>query len=290
MKTAYGAFFGMSILFAVGLAQADVAAVHYHKALALKNQKKTDLAILELKKALANREDYAAAHLSLGILYRQQKEYSKAIFHLEKAADLEPKSAEAHLSLGKAYHYVGRKEEALVSLEKALKLDPNDLHIRYTLGVMFLGKDPTKAIEYLHAVVKAKPTEADFNHQLGLAYRKATNQLTGPKNKDKRTEFLKEAEKYLLKAAAVKEDAGLEFDLGVLFRRTERASLAIEHYENAVRLDPRMAAAFWDLGILYSQAKEYGNAIRCYENYEKLTGGKDNIAKKRLEELREKTK
>lgn len=259
-----------------GAALADQASAHYHKALALKRQGKVDQAIGELKKALEQREDYAAAHYSIGVLYRQKNEHSKALFHLEKAVRSEPKNAQAHYSLGLAYFQAGRKGDALLSLKRAAELDPKNHQIQHQVGVLLIRSNPKGAIPYLEAAVKAKPDEPDYLHQLGLAYRRAGN--------------LKRAEGYMLQAAAKKEDAKIEFDLGVLYRRMTKPFKAIERYEKAIRLDPKLAPAYWDVAHMYSQAKRPDDAVKAFESYLRLRGdGKDaDIARKRIKELKRK--
>ena len=72
---------GISLLslFAGGLARADRASTHYHKAMALKRQGKIDEAIAAMRQALEARNDYAAAHRSIGVLYRQRKQYGPSV-------------------------------------------------------------------------------------------------------------------------------------------------------------------------------------------------------------------
>lgn len=257
---------------------ADQASAHYHKGLAYKRQGKINLAIQELEKALEQREGYAAAHHSLGMLYRKKGNLTQALNHLEQAARLEPKSGLIQYSLGIAYHRAGRRGDAIVALTKAAKLSPKDHQIQAQLGVLLIRKNPKGAIPYLQAAVKAKPGEADYLHQLGLAYRRTRN--------------LKKAEHYMLKADGIQKSAKLSFDLGVLYRRQEKKFKAIEHYESAIRQDPKLAAAYWDLGHMYTQAKRDDEAIRAYQQYLKLKGrSKDaSIARKRIRELKKQKK
>lgn len=272
-----------------GRAAADQASAHLHKAMAHKKEGKADEAIAELKKALEQREAYAAAHHSLGMLYREKGELPKAIQHLERAAQLEPKSAMLHYSLGITYFKADRKQDALRSLTEAARLDPKDVQVQAQLGVLLIRTDPQKAIPYLEAAVKLKPDHPDYAHQLGLAYRRTSANLTAPAQAKQRDDYLRRAERYFLKAAEKKESAELEFDLGALYRRLDKVDEAIKHYEKAIQLKPKMAAAHWDLGHMYVKAKRNDEAIESYKQYLKLAGegAKDaDIAKKRIKELK----
>jgi superkiller protein 3 len=273
----------------VGSARADQAATHYHRAMALKAKGKTDLAIKALSEALVERENYAAAHRSLGVLYRQKKNYTKATIHLERAVALEPNSAETHFSLGLCYFRVNRRDDAIKALRRAVQLKPNEPQHQAALGSALIRTDPKLAAEHLERAVKLKPQDSDHLHQLGLAYRKVSSRLTKPDQRKDREAYLKRAEEHFTRALALKEDAALHFDLGALYRRTERLFKAISHYEKAVQLDPRLAPAYWDLGIMYKRTKQYDQAIDAYQKYLELTGptGKvAEIAKKRISELK----
>lgn len=272
---------GLSVLlfgFAPQRAWADEAATHYHKAMAYKKANKIDEAMGELHKAISLREDYAAAHYSLGILYRQKKQMEPAIMHLERAVKIDPKAAPAHYSLGIAYQQINKTEEALAEMQRAVELDNKDIQSRAQLGMLLIRKDPKLAIPHLETVVKAKPDDAEYVHQLGLAYRKANRN--------------KEAEQYLLKAAGMKDNSETEFDLGVLYRRQNKHEQAAEHYEKAIKLDAKMAPAYWDLGHTYEQLKRYDEATQSFNMYLKLQGdAKDaHIARLRIQEIKEKQK
>lgn len=267
----------VAIAMTSGLARGDESASYYHQAMVFKQQGRVDKAIDALKAALEIRENYAAAHFSLGILYRQQKETELAMKHLERASKLDSKSAQTLYSLGLAYHQANRLDDALVVLTKAAGLAPKDDAIHAGLGALLIRKEPARAIQHLLVAVKIKPDDAEYLHQLGLAYRKA-NQY-------------EQAEKYLLRSSELKPNADTEFDLGVLYRRLEKQEKAKAHYEEALRLNPKLAAAAWDIAHIYTQLKQYDEAIQAYRTYLKLSkGGKDNaIAQKRIEELKGQT-
>lgn len=266
----------VSVIFFSGAVFADAASSHYRKALAYKRQGNVDQAIESLKKALELREDYAAVHHSLGMLYRKKNRLDKSIRHLEEAARLEPKSADIQYSLGLAYLMDKRLKPALKAMRLAAKLKPKDAQIQAGLGSLLIREDPKQATVHLLRAVKAKPNEYEYVQQLGLAFRKAKN--------------YKQAEKYLLKSVSMKEDASTHFNLGVLYRRMDKAQKSVNHYEEAIRLDPKMAPAFWDVAHMYTQLKRDDDAIKAYENYLALKGhsGDAAIARKRIKELKKK--
>jgi protein O-GlcNAc transferase len=270
-------------------ANADRASTLYRQAIAYKKQGKIPQAIAKLKDALQERSNYAAAHRSLGILYRRLKKYPKATYHLEQAAKLEPQSAQVHYSLGLVYFRAGHRAKAAKSLNKAATLDPKNAQLLASLGAVLIRMDPEQALRVLHKAVKLKPQDGEMLHQLGLAYRKAAGRAARLRQKAKVAPYMKKAEKYMVLASAFADkSARLHFDLGVLYRRTDRLNQAISHYERAVSLDPKLASAWWDLGHVYSKVKRNDDAVKAYQKYIDLRGGSGaaNIARKRIKGLK----
>jgi len=270
-------------------AQADEASSLYHQAMAYKKQHKYNDAIVKLKAAIVARDDYAAAHYSLGILYRKQKKNDKAIKHLERATKLEGQSGKIFYSLGLAYYAAGQKKKALTALDKAAAMEPNNDQLVASLGTLLIRFDPERALRHLHHAVKLKPQDGGHLHQLGLAYRRAAGRAFRQRKKAKGDKYMAQAEKYLVQATAfLDKNAKLHFDLGVLYRRLERTKKAVHHYERALELNPKLAAAWWDLGHMYANDKRNDDAVKAYQKYIDLKGGsKDaSIARKRLKELK----
>lgn len=268
-------------------ALADRATSHYHKAIALKRQGKYDAAIQELKAALAGRSDYAAAHRSIGILYRKKGDYTRAVTHLKKAAELEPKSADVHYSLGLALYRAGKKTEAMAALSKAAKLEPKDARLLGQLGIMLIRRNPGRAIYYLEKAVRLKPQSGKYLHQLGVAHRKAAAFAGRAHRESDRKKHLHQAEKYLVRASALEDTAGLHFDMGVLYRSLADPRKAIAHYEKAVKRKPTMAPAWWDLALMYRKLERDADAVKAYRKFIALRSGSKSakIAKDRIEAL-----
>lgn len=269
-------------------AWADRAATYYHKAMAHKKQGQIAKAIEALQQAIAARKDYAEAHRSLGILYRKQGKIDQAVRYLKAAAALQPRSAEVHYSLGLAYFAARKRDLAMTSLAKAVELKPNDARYAAQYGILAIRLSPEVAIRYLKKAVQLSPESADYLHQLGLACRRAATKAARVDNKELRELRLQQAEKYLLEAARRKDDAGLHYDLAVLYRYKGAEAKAIEHYEYAVSLNPKLAAAWWDLGHVYTNAKQFDQAVKAYEQYLKLQSkSKDaEVARQRIKDLK----
>jgi tetratricopeptide (TPR) repeat protein len=78
-----------------------------------------------------------------------------AMKYLEKALTLDPKSREANAIAGEFISLLGDDDSALKFLEQAKAL--GDTEVLYTMGMMFVSKDASRAIGYLEEYLKHYP-------------------------------------------------------------------------------------------------------------------------------------
>jgi tetratricopeptide (TPR) repeat protein len=60
------------------------------------------------------------------------------------------------------------------------------------------------------------------------------------------------------------DNAVLVFKYGFSLERFNKPELALQYYQRAAELDPKMAQAFFGQGDIYKQLKEHGKAIDAY--------------------------
>lgn len=270
------------LLAAAAPAFADKSAdASYKEGLAYKQEGKTDDAIKALEEAVATNPKHLMAWSSLGALYKQKKDFTKAIDAYEHATALLPanpsdKKSAAVLwaNLGGAYANpeVKKYDQALAALLTSCKLDPTEPNTRALLGSVQRKKgDNAGAITNLEIAVKAQPNNADWQHNLGVAYRFA-----------KRDD---DAIKAFNAAIAINgNDPTYHFDLAVVYRRKQDPDKAIPEYEKATSLDPANADGWFDLGFMYKENHENDKAIDAMQHYLALKKGKDPDGEKRVTE------
>ncbi|HEX7045288.1 MAG TPA: tetratricopeptide repeat protein, partial [Burkholderiales bacterium] len=71
--------------------------------------------------------------------------------------------------------------------------------------------------------------------------------------------------------AAGANDATVWYNLGVLLADMERPREAVEAYEAALRLDPRMPDGHYNLALLYEALAQHKQALRHMAQYRRLT-------------------
>ncbi|MBD2622192.1 tetratricopeptide repeat protein [Microcystis flos-aquae FACHB-1344] len=88
-------------------------------------QKKYELALADLNKAMKLNPNYALAYSGRGELYYYQKKYELALADFNKAIELDSKLAEAYSNRGLLYSYQQKYELALADWNKAIDINPN---------------------------------------------------------------------------------------------------------------------------------------------------------------------
>ena len=108
-----------------------------------------------------------------GSTYLRRKQYLKAIASLSEAHDLEPSRLEGRLNLGAALYLAQRPGEAVEHLKYVLAFDPQNTVAMLNLSATYdaLGQID-ESITLLEQLVKERPTWADANYNLAVAYLK----------------------------------------------------------------------------------------------------------------------
>lgn len=139
----------------------------------------------------------------------------------------EPDRAEAHHALGVALDGEGKAEEAREALQRAWALDPGRADFTHDLGVAWLlAGEPEKALPLLRRCLIQRPGDQRAVNNLavclGLAGRR-------------------EEAFALLRASQT--EAAASNNMGVICRLTGARSEALDHFREALTLDPGLTAA-----------------------------------------------
>ncbi|HTT21350.1 MAG TPA: tetratricopeptide repeat protein [Candidatus Sulfotelmatobacter sp.] len=162
-------------------------------------------AIQNYQRAILLRPRSYSIHYDLALAYLKEQKLQEARTQLEEAVKLDPSQADAMYNLGMVLEELGQASESLVKLQRAKALDPKrpdvtfnivrvqlelglvsaaraearnsakqfgrDSHWCGAIGQLFLQKDqPNDAVPYLQRAVGNRPDDAEFRHQLAVAY------------------------------------------------------------------------------------------------------------------------
>ena len=120
----------------------------------LMNQRNTDEAMAEYRRALALKPDYVRAINNLGLALLRQGHTEEAAEQYEKALSLQPNYAFGQNNLGLALLVLGRAAEALPHFEKAVDLAPKYVVAYANLGgaLLTLGRVDEAITQYRKAL------------------------------------------------------------------------------------------------------------------------------------------
>jgi tetratricopeptide (TPR) repeat protein len=112
-------------------------------------------------------------HANLGLVYLWQKKYELAIAELERAIVLDPNEAANYAYLADMLSRTGKSEDALRTAEKALRLQfsgPLDQHLIFIGSAYFLAGRPEEAIAPLRRYLTHYPNILGVHLTLAAVY------------------------------------------------------------------------------------------------------------------------
>ena len=135
---------------------------------------KSERAIEQFKRALAQDPDDVAACYNLALALDQAGRSEEAVEHYRRATELAPDSANITASFGAALIAVGRYEEAADLLAAATETTRDDEALHFNLGCASMRLDRFKdAVNSFRLAVEADPKQPETRFNLAIALRKA---------------------------------------------------------------------------------------------------------------------
>jgi tetratricopeptide (TPR) repeat protein len=211
---------------------------------ALFAERRYDEAITEYREYLSHRSDQATVWTNLGIALAATDRTPHAVTAFERAAALEPSSASAHRNLANALLDVGESRRALAEAQTALRLAPQDSVARDILTLAGRGAARSQPSE----PPTAKPAPATL---LDFAAR-PTSITTGVGSAhDAVTSSSREAQRF--------------YDQGLAFLHSYVWLEAARSFNQALRMDPKLAMADAGLTIAYTELNAPAQARAALE-------------------------
>ena len=148
---------------------------------ALLEEKKIEVGISRLEKAVNLYPNFLEARLLLGTAYMDARQFDKAERELRRSLEIDPKLAAAYFGLGELYRRQQKNDEAEKVLREGLKLEPKSHQGHFTLGQVYFAKgDVAKAGPEVGQALRLKPDYAEaylLAGNLFLKSRDAANAL-----------------------------------------------------------------------------------------------------------------
>jgi len=202
------------------------------------------------RRALDLDPEIVPARVGAGILLSQAGEYREAKMELLRAVEMDSTYEKAYYNLGLVYSEEGRPDSALMMMQKALEVEPG--YVLARVGV-------ASALYELGDLAAAGPLLTSLGRDPGLPQgaRNQVNFLLG---------FLPSRRAWLAGRDGDRERLSdfhlLRGDIMVSILLMERA---LAEYEEAIRLDPRSAAAYYQEGTIYFRRGDLDRTLESLE-------------------------
>ncbi|MFL2947667.1 MAG: tetratricopeptide repeat protein [Nitrospinales bacterium] len=203
------------------------------------------------------------AHNNLGKAYFEKGNLTRASYHFEKSIANIPKFIENKFNLKNAEEFLSRKKISDNSNSSNLKIVAELVEPHYNLASIYLdqGKLTLAEKEYLKTL-SIRPHHTSAKIGLGSVYNKKG--------------LYEKAEKLYRQAIKDKKlQIGNDFfplahlNLGEVYGKTGKISLAIIEWEQAIQQDPSLLPAYFNLGTALMMQGEYNRAenylLKCLE-------------------------
>ena len=126
---------------------------------------------LHYRKALSLNPAYAEPHCNLGAVRIAQGQLGKAVDCFRQALTIKPDYAEAHTDLGSVLQIGGHLDEAVACFRRALSIKPDDTQTHMKLGIVLKSQGRfVEAMAHFHQVTMLKPSVAEAYNWLGTCF------------------------------------------------------------------------------------------------------------------------
>lgn len=221
------------------------------------------MAIPILFEAIKVEKDYRDAWIFLGYSYLNTEKYQDAVEALEKAKTLDPKKPETFFYLGLAYDGQNNLEKAATNLEQAKNLGFQPvIQVDQKLAEIYLQlKQYQKSAQHYENVVALNDTNINYYIRPMWLYIEKTNEP-------------QKALALAQKAFASHPNQPMSYNLiGWAQVQTNQLDEAQKNLDAALKLDPKLDAAYLNYGALWEKRNEPGKALTAYSKANKLGSG-----------------
>ncbi|WP_035758252.1 tetratricopeptide repeat protein [Hugenholtzia roseola] len=229
------------------------ADLYYQRAILHLGEKKENLALEDLKKALLYDSLQAKYHFALLQVYLLREEPKKALAAAERAELYGIKAFEFYRLYGKLNIEERKWNKAHQCFDHILNLIPQDLEALYYKGFAFAAqRDSTQAISYLNQAISQKKDYLDAHIALIRLYQDLRKTRLA----------LQQAETAL---AIFPQNPTLHFLVGNIHQQTGKNETAQFWYRKTAELDTTSWQAHHQVGMYYFYKEYYSGALPYLE-------------------------
>jgi Flp pilus assembly protein TadD len=233
----------------------------------LRKQGRIAQSVRLLEDIIKERADFAKAYDLLFEIYRSQGLIDDALQVYERGLSAAPESYALLSAYGVALVMNGRYPKGAEVLERAIGLYDRDPRVWNSLGAACgnMG-DLAKASEHFGRALALVPEDAVLNENVGVFYATAASNGQDP-------ELARRSLTYFRKAIAVDPTmASAHHGLAGALWLLNRPDEAIQNWEKAVSLDPKLYMSLFNLAMAYLAKGNKPKALESCEKYVLMRG------------------
>ena len=259
---------------------------HYRRALQWMSRDNFDSAMRDIGVATRLDSTEPAYYLALADIYLNRNKLQNSVAAVDRALELEPRNIKALLKQAEIHLVVGNHLEALKHLDRVIELDDLNDKAIFLRGVVFMETgDTSRAVRNFQKAIDINQEYMEAYMQLGILYSLKKNRIAldyfnsvlnmDPDNLEAKYSiaiFYQEAGEYENAMSAYgsilvdKPDFYIaHYNMGyieLVYR--ENYEDAIEHFTEAIGINPEYADAYYNRGLSYEML---GDVQNSYENY-----------------------
>ena len=228
--------------------------IHFKLANLYSSQEKHEQALIEIEKALNLNSEFYQATLNKAVIYRKLERFQEAERIYAELLTRYPSYFKGIYNYGILLEKVGRKPEAILIFKKALSLNSRHEELRINLAeLLFADQNFSLALQHYRWLMKNSPGNWDYILKVAQVELKLGN--------------FKEATR--LMTYAIEKKGGNYpkgwMELGDAYLMMEKDKLALNAYENALRLEPKNKNTLGRLAKYYSRIKNSTKEVYYYQ-------------------------
>lgn len=207
----------------------------------------------ELRRDINN----SALYYKRSRIHRALQDYNSAMQDVQRAIQISPKEDTYYQLRGTIHLHLGNQVKAEEDWIKSAQLGPENVEVRLRLAELFFYKQRyADAMQFVNQVLKLDLYNADAYFLKGMIH------LTRSDTANAISSF---------QTAVEQNEMFLEayFQLG-LVHAMKKDKLAIEYYNNALRIKPKNIDVLYNKGLICQDLGEYNEALKTYSEILKV--------------------
>jgi tetratricopeptide (TPR) repeat protein len=202
----------------------------------------------DFRAVLAAEPDNVGAHGNLAVVHMRRKEWKAALSELQAAERLAPKLPGIRLNIGLVYYRQADYGSAIQPFESVLRNEPDAPQARYLLGLCYFFKERyAEAAKTLEPLWERESGNLNYLYVVSIAANKA-----GMAELDQR------ATTRLIEVGH--DSAEFHLIIGKAHTGAGMYDRAMEEFQQAVRIDPKLPLAHYFLGTEYRRQNDFEHA------------------------------